>query len=164
MGMVEKEFLGYYKTYKDKIFTFFLYRVNFNRAIAEDLTSDIFLKAFKNFDTFDPTRSFQAWIYRIAHNHLCNYYRAQAPEVELEKAQDLCTDFCAQSAASLELDKIIKIIYELEPYHRDVLLLRFVDNLENREIAALLEKDEGAVRTQLSRAMVILREQLKKYG
>ena len=159
---IAKDFLAYYNIFKDKIFTFFLYRVDFNRAVAEDLTADVFLKAFANFETFDQARSFQSWIYRIAHNHLCNHYRNGAREVQLELAGHLCTDFFEQSTAKLELEKVVDAIYGLEEYHREVLLLRFLDGLGNSEIAAVLGKDEGAVRTQISRALAVLKDKLKE--
>ena len=84
MADSNRVFLRYYNEYKDKIYTFFLYRVNFNCEQAEDLTADVFLKAFRKFDTFDRARSFQAWIYTIARNHLYNYYRQAGRELELK--------------------------------------------------------------------------------
>ncbi len=161
MPSENKVFLGYYKEYKDKIYTYFLYRVNFNQAIAEDLTSEIFLKALEHFESFDPGRSFQAWIYKIAGNHLKNYYRTCNREVALERASSAVYEFKNCLDASLELQKIMNKIAALEDYHREVLLLRFVDGLNNSEIAELLNKDEGAVRTQVSRALKALRDVIK---
>jgi RNA polymerase sigma-70 factor, ECF subfamily len=161
MANPDKIFLKHYNQYKDKIFTFFLYRVNFNRAIAEDLTSEAFIKALENFDSFDENRSFQAWIYTIAGNHLKNYYRTCNREVDLEYAKDKTREFHNSLNASLELEAIMEKIHMLETYHKEVLLLRFVDGLSNTEIADVLEKDEGAVRVQVSRALGVLREKLE---
>ena len=80
----QKKFKHYYCQYKDKIFTYFYYRVNFNQALAEDLTSDVFIKALKAFKRFEADKSFQAWIYAIARNHLINHYRVATREVQLE--------------------------------------------------------------------------------
>jgi len=161
MDNLEKNFLRYYKKYKDKIFTYFLYRVNFNHTQAEDLTSEIFLKAFKHFSSFDPSRSFQAWIYTIARNHLLNYYRTVYREIDLAQAEQAIFDFSSRLEASLELARIIRKIQTLDPYHRDVLLLRFSDGLDNGEIAEILGKEEGAVRTQISRALQTLKKLLE---
>ncbi len=160
MKVKNPDFLIYYDEYKDKIFNYFWYRIDFNRDLAEDLTSEAFIKALTHFDSFDPTRSFQAWIYAIAKNHLLNYYRTAGREVELSWATDKCQDQLRGVEIDLELENIILTIRTLEPYHREVLLLRFVDGLDNSEIALILEKDEGAVRTQVSRALKILREKL----
>jgi RNA polymerase sigma-70 factor, ECF subfamily len=162
MANPDKIFLKNYNQYKDKIFTFFLYRVNFNRAIAEDLTSEAFIKALENYERFDEDRSFQAWIYTIAGNHLKNYYRTCNREVDLEHAQDKTREFHNALHASLELEAIMEKIQLLEKYHKEVLLLRFADGLSNTEIADVLGKDEGAVRAQMSRALGVLREKLKE--
>lgn len=160
MKVKNPDFLVYYHEYKDKIFNYFWYRIDFNRDLAEDLTSEVFVKALTHFDSFDATRSFQAWIYAIAKNHLLNYYRTAGREVELSWANDQCRDQLREVEIGLDLENIILTIRTLEPYHCEVLLLRFVDGFDNREIAQLLEKDEGAVRTQLSRALTTLREKL----
>lgn len=156
----EKLFISNYHQYKDKIYTYFLYRVNFNQALAEDLTSEVFLKAYKNWENFDCERSFQSWIYAISHNHLLNYYRTVGRELSLEETGDIAADCKNKLEASIELEKILAEIYKMDNYCREVLLLRFVDGLENKEIAKLLEKDEGAVRTQISRALSELRTKL----
>lgn len=156
----EKLFISNYHQYKDKIYTYFLYRVNFNQALAEDLTSEVFLKACKNWESFDCERPFQSWIYAISHNHLLNYYRTVGREMSLEETGDIAADCKKKLEASIELEKIVAEIYKMDNYCREVLLLRFVDGLENKEIAELLEKDEGAVRTQLSRALSELRNKL----
>lgn len=153
-----KHFLRYYKEFKDKIFTYFLYRVNFNKDIAEDLTSEVFIKAFNSFNSFDKTRSFQAWIYTIARNHLINHYRTANREIDLIRAEKVSHEFREKLEAELELKEVLKKIERLAPYHRDVLLLRFVDGLDNKEIAIVLEKEEGAIRTQISRALAELRK------
>jgi len=134
--------------------------VNFNSTVAEDLTSDVFLKALANFESFDQSRTFNAWIYTIARNHLLNYYRTANREIELPNATDLNTDCRKQVELSLELSKIIEKIKELDSYYREVLLLRFVDGLDNKEMAEVLGKEEGAVRTQISRALNELRKKL----
>lgn len=160
MPISDKEFMRNYDKYKNKIYTYFLYRVNFNQTIAEDLTSDVFLKAYKNIDRFLPGSSFQAWVYKIAKNHLLNYYRTCNREIDLEAASNIGECFKDKLDAQMELEKVMIEIDKLDDYYREVLLLRYVNHLSNEEIAEVLEKDEGAVRTQISRAMKILREKL----
>jgi RNA polymerase sigma factor (sigma-70 family) len=152
------EFIQNYEKYKDKIYTFIMYRVNFNRAIAEDLSSEIFIKAFKNFEGFDRDKPFGAWIYAIARNHLANHYRSQKFDTDLEKAVNLSVDMRRQMEINSELEEVMEKIQRLDSYSKDVLLLRYVDGLENNEIAEILGKDEGTIRTQLSRALKKLRE------
>lgn len=155
------DFLAYYNQYKDKIYTYFWYRVGFNQALAEDLTSEVFIKALKNFDTYDQDRPFQAWIYKIAQNHLINHYKTSNRETELIEAIEVPRREGEAIEAKLELERVMEHIHELNRYHQEVLLLRFVEGLDNQEIAAVLDKDEGAVRTQISRALEELRKRIK---
>ncbi len=158
-------FLGYYDKFKNKIFVYFLYRVNFNRELAEDLTSEVFLKALKNFDSFDETKSFQSWIFAIAHNHLVNHYRIAGRETQLFEEQYLTQVDTHKVEINYELELVMKIINQMEQSDREILLLRFVDELSNSEIAQLLAKEEGAIRTKMSRSLAKLRSMLdKKYG
>lgn len=164
MGANNDNFVGYYNQFKNKIFVYFLYRVNFNREVAEDLTSEIFLKALKNFDSYKQERSFQAWIFAIAHNHLVNYYRIAGRE-----SYPLAENYSEGSGLdkveiTYELDLVFKKIKSMEPADRDVLLLRFVDQLTNSEIADVLGKNEGAIRTSISRSLKKLRGELDNNG
>jgi RNA polymerase sigma-70 factor, ECF subfamily len=161
MANRNKIFLQNYQQYKDKIYTYVWYRVNFDRDIAEDLTSEIFIKAFAGFGGFDLERPFQSWIYAIAKNHLMNYYRTANRETGLNEAADMQQDELGKIHVSMELKNVIGKIRELESYHREVLLLRYVDGFDNKEIAEILDKDEGTVRTQISRALSVLRKNIK---
>jgi len=157
MAKQKQNFTNYYNQYKDKIFNYFWYRVNFNRALAEDLTADAFLKAFKGFNEFDHERSFQSWMYAIAKNHLLNYYRTANRETDLLAVEKMGVDELKKIENKLELEQTFNLINQLSEYYREVLLMRFSDGLDNREIAEILNKDEGAVRTQISRALEELR-------
>ena len=77
---MKSEFERFYRENIDRIHRYIFFRVGRNRDVAEDLVSEIFMKAHKAFDTFDEKVSKSAWIYRIAHNHLANHYRDQKQE------------------------------------------------------------------------------------
>ena len=154
-------FIKKYKKYKDKIYNYFWYRVNFNEEIAEDLCSEAFLRAFDKFDAFDVERKFQPWIYAIAKNCLLNYYRTLGREINLNFAKNIKFEEKARIEAKIEIEKIISLINTFDEYSKEMLLLKFVDQLTNAEIAQITERNEGAVRTQISRALVVLRKKLK---
>lgn len=152
-------FLENYLRFKDKIYNYFWYRVNFSESIAEDLTQEVFLKAFDKFDTFDQEKSFQAWIYAIAKNHLKNFYRVQGREVSLEGAAQLPVDTMSKIDAKMEWERILDKINSLPDKYREVLLLRHIDGLLNDEIADFLGLSEGVVRTRICRALKIIKEE-----
>lgn len=155
-------FLQYYNQYKDKIYNYFWYRLNFDRDTAEDLTSEVFIKAFSHFDTFEQDGSFQAWIYTIARNHLINYWQRSGREVALDNADGLpAADTIEEKiSASLEVKRVMAVISQMDQYDREVLLLKYVDGLSSKEIARTLGKNDGAIRTQLSRAVAQLKEKI----
>lgn len=154
----KENFIPYYNQFKNKIYNYFLYRVGFNKPLAEDLTSEVFVKAFKNFDEFDEGKKFQSWIYMIAHNHLVNHYKADKHEVSLELMEDFLHYADTSAEEKYEFERVLKIISSMEGSDRDVLQLKFIDELNNQEIAETLEKEEGAIRTQISRSLVKLRK------
>lgn len=160
MNKKSTRFLDHYDKYKAKIYNYCWYRVNFDRDTAEDLTSEIFIKAFSNFESFDPEGSFQAWIYAIAHNHLVNHYRKSGREVPLDDFEFAVDNLTAKVHTSLETEKVLAEIAKLDGYSRDVLLMKYVDELDSQEIAQALGKKDGAVRTQISRALAVLKEKL----
>ena len=152
------DFIPYYNQFKDKIYNYFLYRVGFDKAVAEDLTSEVFVKAFKNFDGFDEAKKFQSWIYMIAHNHLVNHYKSAKRDVPLELMENFLQYLDKDAEEKYELERILKIIRCMEEKDKEILQLKLVDELSNQEIADILEKEEGAIRTQISRSISKLRE------
>ncbi len=161
MSAIETAFLGYYQQYRNKIYTYLFYRVGFHCEIAEDLAQDVFVKAFDHFQNFDESKGgFQAWIYRIAHNHLVNYYRDSKRVESLENAFKLAdlTDIVGEVSDRLEAERILATMALLTTDDRELLFLHFRQELGNKQLATVLNKPEGAVRTALSRAKANLRQ------
>lgn len=154
-----QEFTQYYEQHKTAIFNYILYRVSFNRETAEDLTSDIFLKAFEAFDRYDRNRSFKTWIFTIAHNHLVNYYSGKKEALPLEEAVEVVkeTPISDNVDHRMTVSKILHLVSKLPAEKRELIIMRYVNDLSNSEIASITGKEEGAVRTALSRAVATLR-------
>ena len=119
------------------------------------------MKAFKNYESFDESRSFQAWIYMVAKNHLLNYYRTRGREVDLNCALDLSSEVLQKINTSIEAERIMEYIEKLDNYSKELVIMKYVDELDNKEIAEILGKEVNAVRVQLSRALCKLRQDLK---
>lgn len=151
-------FIPYYNQFKNKIYNYFLYRVGFDKELAEDLTSEVFIKALKNFDDFDESKKFQSWIYTIAHNHLVNHYKATKKIIPLDAIKDFLQYFDNSAVERCELERILNIINSMKNKDREILQLKLVDELNNQEIADALSKEEGVIRTQISRSLVKLRK------
>lgn len=149
-----------YQYYADKIYRFCYFRIGQKREDAEDLAADIFTKAWEKLDTFQKG-SFQAWLYMIAKNTIIDYYRSSKPKALLhEEIPDGKESLIDMVATNLEMARITKCMKELTEEQQEVLVLKFIEDLPNREIARIVEKSEEAVRALSSRAIKQLREKL----
>jgi len=162
MSELQDSFVGYYKETKDKVFNYLMYRLNFDRVLAEDLFMDVVLKAYRHFGDFNPQKgSFKTWIFALAHNHLVNYWRDRRRSEGLsldqleEQGQSVAvTDSMeAEVSQSIENEKVGRILSMMGEGEREVIVLRYLEGLDYAEISQITSKKEGAIRTGLSRAL-----------
>jgi RNA polymerase sigma-70 factor (ECF subfamily) len=127
-----------------------------NREMAEDACHDVFLKVQKNLDSLDADRNCTPWLLRIARNHCYDIYRKERrmyPEVDLENT--LKEGSMGPEERLLEKEKLaiaIKAMSKLKPTYREILILRDVEHLSYREIAAHLEIERKKVKWMLFKA------------
>ena len=131
----------------------------------EDIVQDVFIKTYQNIQSFDVTRKFSSWIYRIAHNALVNALRAKVTEpipyfdfdtfishpIHEESVEDL------KEAEEMRV-LLEKGIQELAPLYREVLTLYYFENMDYQAISDILEIPIGTVGIRLSRAKAMLRK------
>lgn len=161
MNNNQDRFIVYYDENKNKLLSYLMYRLNFDRDVAEDLLMDIVLKAYENFDSYDGEKgSFKNWLFTIAHNHLVNYWREQKkheevpldaveghPITSIENTMDKEVD---DQIRKQEVQDVLSLMNESEA---EVILLRYIHDFSTQEIAQILGKKEGAVRTALCRGL-----------
>jgi len=151
----------------DRLYRYFYFRTS-SCEEAEDLTSQVFLKVFEAIKDYEERGApFSAWVFRIAHNLLVDYYRRH--HWALESLEDLSLDFEAGNLdleervlASLTLEEIKKEISSLTFAQQEVLVLRYLEELEIGEIAEAMGRNPGAVRALLRRALASLAKRIKK--
>lgn len=159
-----QDFSAYYSDFFKKVYNYVFYRAGRHRQRAEDMTSEIFLKALENFETFDKRKSFQSWIFRIAHNHVIDYYRGRKPEpADIDdvahelKSWDRIIDKLTHNE---DMNRVIAAMDTLSDDYREVLNLKYFNDLSHEEIAEITEKSEGTVRVWAHRAIVSLKKAL----
>jgi len=149
-----------YDTHVDSVYRYLLYRVR-EPSDAEDLTSEVFTRAFANVHRYRwQGKSFLAWLYTIARNAVTDRRRRDRPTVELDNAHGLAEEGpTAHDRAVLgeEVDALRGAVKHLTGEQQEVLVLRFVDDLSSREVADILGKNEGAIRALQFRALGRLR-------
>ena len=163
---LDKQAIGeIYDQYAAKIYAY-LYRRVSHAQTAEDLTGDVFVrfvKAIEDGQTWHT--SVRAWLYRVAHNRLVDFYRQQPEEPSLSLDERLIADTEGPDSAlaeALSYRALRSAISELTEGQQEVLALRFAERLQAKEVAAVLNKSVGAVEVQQHRALRRLRKILNE--
>ena len=148
-----------YSLYLDRIYRYIFYQVN-DRMTAEDITEEVFLKAWKAIGTCKgKERTFLSWLYRIAHNHLINTLRSMTRFVSIEKENVVeLADPKQGMEANLEYQDLLETIACLPQNQKQVIILKFIEGLDNREIGKIMKKNEGAIRVLQMRALSRIKE------
>lgn len=145
-------------------------------STAEDLAQEAFLRAFRALDRFDPTRKFSSWIFKIAHNGALDHLRRQGLDTEpLERENDdgspreLPADPHAENPfrelSSREVGLALQeAIASLRPQYREVLELRFGQELSYDEIGEVLGLPLGTVKIHIFRARQELAKRMRALG
>ena len=157
-----------YDRFLDRVYRYLYFRLR-SQADAEDLTEQVFLRAWEAIGRFRwQGRPFLAWLYRLAHNLLVDHHRAQRPSSSLDDDERPLQ--LASTAAEGELSQALNasvlsgVIRQLTPEQQQVIVLKFIDGLDNAEISAILDKREGAIRALQLRALLSLRRLLEEQG
>jgi RNA polymerase sigma-70 factor (ECF subfamily) len=155
-----------YLIHFDRIYSYLHVSVG-NRHDAEDLTTQTFLKMLEKIGSFKwQSAPFSAWLFRIAHNLAMDHFRSRRrwqPEEEVPEPpgdEEPSAELVAMQTIGRE--SMLKLIERLSPEQQQVLTLKFVFNLPNAEVAAILDKTEGAIKSLQHRALVSLQKQIQQ--
>ncbi len=150
--------------YQRPIYTLALKMVR-NAAVAEDISQAAFLKAFENLPSFDPTRKFFSWLYRIAMNEALNHLKVQQRFQEIpEETVDEKADGSAQVQNDESTVAIQQALMTLKPEYRSVIVLSHFEDLSYEEIAEVLHIPVRTVKSRLFSARQLLRRILVQKG
>jgi RNA polymerase sigma-70 factor (ECF subfamily) len=153
--------------YKSKVFGL-AYGFTRDRALADDLAQEVFIKAYLSLGRFKAESGFGTWLYRIAVNHIKDYLRKnkrRQKEISLEEAGDRVQASADFGPEELNLQERRREIIQaaldgLPDKHRIILTLRDIDGLSYDDISRILKLSPGTVDSRLHRARRKLREGL----
>src|SRR2546425_8525586 len=150
-----------YDKHVDAVYRYVYYRVR-NDAEAEDLTSDVFMKALRAISKYEPRQAFLAWLYRIARNAVIDKSRRTRIQISFEDALahpgvDQVVEPDSALLALSDKEAVREALSRLTPLQQEVIVLRFVEGYSTQEIAAFVGKREGTVRGIQFRALEALR-------
>lgn len=158
-------FSDLYEQNVTRIYNYIYYRIG-SEADAEDLTARVFHRAFGHIEKYQEKGvPFMAWLYRIAHNLTANWYRdtRRRKEVSLEDHSDLPHHSELperEMEKTQEKELLMNAIRRLPPERQQLILLKFLEDLPNGEIAMIMGKTEGAIKSLYHRSLIALREQV----
>ena len=144
--------------YEQKVFATTV-RIVRDVSTAEDLVQEIFIKAYHNLAKYEPTGSFNAWLYRLAMHHCLDYVKKKRPVISDDELQ-IADDTYPENVVLLreKESQLEALLNELEQKDKAVLLLRYVNELRYDEIAEALKIPHNEVRNRLHRAKKKLRQ------
>ncbi|MBI2625421.1 RNA polymerase sigma factor [Candidatus Parcubacteria bacterium] len=158
---VKEEFLTAYDSHLEKIYRYIFSRIRV-KALAQDLTSEVFLRAWTFIKRGAVVRHWAAFLYTLAANALKDFYRSKAHAAQpfsalgphtLEKALQEEPDFAGDFDRGQQYETALARLNDLKPMYRQVVLLRYVEGYRSAEIARQLGRSHAWVRVVLHRAL-----------
>jgi RNA polymerase sigma-70 factor (ECF subfamily) len=152
-----------YDRHVSAVYRYVFYRVR-NEAEAEDVTSEVFIRALRAIPKYEPRQAFLAWLYRIARNAVIDRSRRRAARQQVTFEDALAhpnadqivnpdTGLLAGSDAAV----VRHAMQQLTPLQQEILVLRYVEGLDTRAISKLVGKRDGTIRGIEFRALSALR-------
>ena len=160
-------FVKAYDLYVDQIYRFIYFKVG-NKEEAEDLSSAVFLKiwSYLQENNIIDSKTLRSLLYKIARNIIIDHYRKinQRENVSLDKTMeqggliDVKQDIAQRAEVMSDLMVIETKLPELKEEYREVIIMRYINELSIKEIAEILDKSKGNVRVLIYRALSTLKE------
>jgi RNA polymerase sigma-70 factor, ECF subfamily len=159
-----------YQQHVSRIYSYIYYRVG-NHHDAEDLTACTFHKALDNLPRYvNRGAPFSAWLYKIAHNVVANWYRSRGRRkfislddlVLLANRAQSDPDYVA--VRNEERAALLKALRRLPSERQQLLILKFAEKLSNEEIGQVMDRTEGAIKSLYHRTLLALRSELEEQG
>ena len=153
----------------ERVIRLYLNSVIYNKADAQDILQRVALRAYHKFNDYDQAQPFQGWVFGIAKFEVLGYFRDHGRNMEVidsEISERLADNMEDQSEIisreeEERHERLEQLLRQIPPKAQELIRLRFYENREYDEIARLLNTNEGAVRTAISRIIAKLRGMAK---
>jgi RNA polymerase sigma-70 factor, ECF subfamily len=160
-----QSFLEAYQEQQDAIFRFCLFKTS-DRELARDLSQEVFLRAWDYADSGKIITSFKALFYKIAGNLVIDYYRKKK-ESSLDEMMEAGFDPGGENIAirlegQIDAEAVTKVLKRLDPQYRDIIVMRYIEDMAVKDIAAILGERENNISVKIYRGLNQLRELIKE--
>jgi RNA polymerase sigma factor (sigma-70 family) len=160
-----------YGRYSGPLLGYFMKMLWRDREKAEDFVHDLFAKIIRNPNYFDMERSFKTWIYSVANNMCKNEYKKQEVRKGTKSGldqhysiSDVSVNVMSEVQDSFFRDAFEKGLDNLDEKHKEVFVLRHIEGLSVKEVAEMLNINEGTVKSRVFYAIKYLSEELKVFN
>lgn len=158
------EYIRAYEDYADAIYRFCLIKVR-DKNLALDLSHDTFMKAWEYLMDGKEVEHIRGFLYQIARNLIIDYSRKKKTE-SLDALSELGIDFQDTSQSEnnkdhLLIENALRVIDELDDKYKEVLIMRYTDELSVKEIAKILKEQENTISVRIHRALEKVREKME---
>lgn len=162
------QFQKYYEEYMPKIFRYVYSKVS-DRELAEDLVSEISLKALEHFESYDESKPFGGWFYGIARNHVIDHYKkfARQQHTSLDEFENIIPDKSnpAEDAQRAIANEHLKAaLSKLNDDKKELVTLRYLSGYSYKEMGEMFGKEENTVKVATHRAVCELKKMLHHYA
>jgi RNA polymerase sigma-70 factor (ECF subfamily) len=158
-------FAQLYDAYLERVYRYIYFRVS-DDTVTEDLTSQVFLKAWEHLDRYKITGSpYIAWLYTIARNLVIDHYRTKKESLPLDDLVPLASEDQSpveEVEVRFSLQAMRDSLHSLTDDQQQVLILKFIAGLPNENIAKMMNKKEGAIRALQMRALQTLSRRMEE--
>lgn len=164
----EQAFLQVYDFYTPKIFRYIYYQVGQNKELTEDIVQQTFFKAWEYIiKRSKPVDNVQAFLYRVARNLVIDLWRNKYKESlplldDMIETTEAAPRWQEKIEAKVSVELLEKTLNQIHQHYREVLIMRYLNELEIVEIANLLEKDKNSVYVLIHRATKALQKAIKQ--
>jgi len=154
-----------YDRFQPEIVRYLAHRVG-DPDIAEDLAQQVFMKAWQAIPRYEHRGApFRAWLYRMAHNQMVDFFRTNRPTTDLEGVDVPEEPEAEERLLTAEMNDALRDALErLSEDHREVLVLRFLMEKSAREIGDIMGRKEVTIRGLQMRALQALRREIESQG
>ncbi len=166
----EENFLYLMDRYNGRLLRYIKRISGLNAEDAEDILQEVYIKVFKNLNDFDGSLKFSSWIYRITRNHVISNFRRlksrpQSVNIESGLLENIAGEIDIEKQADADYVKqtVKKALEKLDIKYREVLVLKFLEEYDYKEISDILKKPMGTVATLINRAKKKFKDEYKKY-
>lgn len=165
---IEKVFMESYEEFSDAIFRYTLFQTS-NRQTAIDISQDTFIKTWQYLQKGEEIENIRAFLYRVAKNLIIDH-RRKKKSYSLDEMTEYGVDFrteedlVEEQQKEFEKQKVLKTIEEVDEKYREILILRYIEEMSIKEIGEVMDKSQNHVSVMIHRGIEKLKKLLKDYN